>query len=85
MKYLLISLISLFISCNTPKDNNNLGLVEKLPPGEYIIWNHGSRHIVKCLMPNGKYYYLSDANFSINNIEGYDAHQYRNKTKIIVK
>ena len=79
-----ISLL-LLIGCNDEKDKNNLGTVEKLPPGEYVIYNYGSRHIVKCLKSNGEYYYLNDSNFELNGINGYDAHEYREKTKIVIK
>jgi len=84
MKYILILLI-LLTSCNNKKNANDLGLVELLPKGDYIIWNTGSRHLVKCLRNDGKYYWLNDADFDENGINGYDAHQYYNKTKIIVK
>ena len=62
-----------------------MGLVKYLPKGEYVIWNTGSRHIVKCLKSDGRVYWLNDADFDVNNISGYDAHQYREKTKIIIK
>ncbi len=78
-------LFSFFISCAGEKDPNYLGYVEKLPPGEYIICNYGSRHMVKCVNKYGKWYMLNDADFEINGIPGYDAHQYRNETKIIIK
>lgn len=81
---ILFSLL-IIMSCNMPHDPNNLGTVEILPKGEYIIYNIGSRHTVKCIRPDGKYYWLNDANFSINNIPGYDAHQYIDKTKITIK
>ena len=61
-----------------------MGRVEVLPKGEYVIWNTGSRHIVKCLRNDGKYYWLNDNDFERNNISGHDAHQYRDKTKIII-
>ena len=84
MKYILKLLVLFTVSCVKP-DPNNLGTVKILPKGEYTIWNTGSRHIVKCLRPDGKYYWLNDNNFSRNGINGYDAHQYRNKTKIVIK
>jgi hypothetical protein len=86
MKYILFLLIIVLISCAGPKDPNDLGLVERLPKGEYVIWNYGSRHIVKCQNSEGKFYYLNDANFDQNNgIAGYDAQQYHEKTKITIK
>lgn len=81
----LLLFVTLIISCNRPHDPNDMGTVEILPKGEYIIYNIGSRHIVKCIRPDGKYYWLNDANFSINNIPGYDAHQYIDKTRITIK
>ena len=72
-------------SCSTKSDPNCLGVVEKLPKGDYIIYNYGSRHIVKCEKSDGKYYYLNDYYFKQNGISGYDAHQYREKTKITIK
>jgi len=84
MKYLLLTLVLLF-SCNNRKSINDLGSVKYLPKGEYVIQNQGSRHIVKCVKPDGKYYWLNDLYFDDNGISGYDAHQYRNPTKIIVK
>jgi hypothetical protein len=81
--YLIIFTLSL-VGCGGPKDLNNLGLVTRLPRGEYIIWNSGSRHIVKCQREDGKYYLLNDANFDVNGINGYDAHQYREKTRILI-
>ena len=85
MKQILIVLVILILSCNSQKSPNDLGLITHLPKGQYIIWNTGSRHIVKCLRPDGKFYWLNDANFDENNIDGYDAHKYYNKTKIIIK
>jgi hypothetical protein len=85
MKKLIFLLLIFIIGCGSPKDPNNLGLVERLPKGEYVIWNYGSRHIVKCENNQGKFYYLNDAHFSQNGINGYDAHQYREKTKITIK
>lgn len=82
--FLFISLIVL-LGCAGPKDPNDLGLVERLPKGEYVIWNTGSRHMVKCQNTEGKSYWLNDAHFEENGIPGYDAHQYREKTKIIIK
>lgn len=83
-QFLFVFLIVLY-SCNSSTNPNDLGLVDKLPKGEYIIWNQGSRHIVKCLRSDGKYYWLNDAHFKANGIDGYDAHQYMEKTKIIIK
>lgn len=71
------------VGCVEP-DPNNLGRVERLPSGEYVIWNYGSRHIVKCLRSDGKYYYLNDNDFWKNGISGHDAHQYREKTRIVI-
>ena len=84
MKYFIIIVMILF-SCNSSKSPNDLGRVEVLPKGEYVIWNTGSRHIVKCLRNDGKYYWLNDNDFKQNHISGHDAHQYRYKTKIIIK
>ncbi len=83
--FFTVILFLLLFSCNTSVDTNNLGTVTKLPPGEYLIWNTGSRHIVKCLKTNKEYYYLNDVHFKINGIPGYDAHQYTDITKIIIK
>jgi hypothetical protein len=84
MKYLIICAV--LMACGTKNnDTNDLGVVTYLPKGEYIIWNTGSRHIVKCLKTDGTYYWLNDAYFSRNGIEGYDAHQYHYKTKVIIK
>jgi hypothetical protein len=85
MRKLIFFLFVFIIGCNSPKDPNDLGLVERLPKGEYIIWNTGSRHIVKCVNKEGKSYWLNDAHFDENGIPGYDAHQYREKTKIVIK
>lgn len=85
LKYIFTLYTLFFLSCNVQKDKNDLGLVTYLPKGEYIIYNTGSRHIVKCLKPDGKYYWLNDVNFRINNIPGYDAHQYHDRTKIIIR
>ena len=73
------------VNCNAPKDKNDMGIVETLPKGNYIIWNTGSRHIVKCVKDDGKVYWLNDADFQKNGIDGYDAHQYTNKTKITIE
>lgn len=63
-----------------------MGTVKYLPKGEYVIWNTGSRHIVKCInVKTDKYYFLNDAHFSLNGIPGHDAHEYREKTKIVIK
>ena len=40
MKKILIFLFLIFIGCAGKKDNNYMGYVEKLPPGEYIIYNY---------------------------------------------
>lgn len=85
MKKLFAIVTTLILSCNSAKSPNDLGLVKYLPKGEYIIWNTGSRHIVKCLRPDGKFYWLNDGNFDENGIDGYDAHKYYDKTKIIIK
>lgn len=82
LKYFLIFLL---FGCNQRKEPNDLGVFEKLPKGEYVIWNTGSRHIVKCLKSDGKIYWLNDADFDVNGIDGYDAHQYYDKTKIIIE
>ena len=73
------------VNCGAPTDKNDMGTVEKLPKGNYTIWNTGSRHVVKCVKDDGKVYWLNDANFQQNGIDGYDAHQYYEKTKITVK
>ena len=65
------------LGCNQRRNPNDLGVVKILPKGEYIIWNTGSRHIVKCLRPDGKYYWLNENYFSVNGISGRDAHKYR--------
>lgn len=85
MKYVLIFISLVILSCGRNQDPNDLGIVEILPSGEYTIWNYGSRHLVKCLRPDGKYYYLNDNDFEKNGIDGHDAHQYHDKTKIIIK
>lgn len=87
MKHLIILFIcAVLMACvNKNNDPNDLGVVTDLPKGEYIIWNSGSRHMVKCLKKDGTYYWLNDANFSRNGIRGYDAHQYYDKTKVIIK
>ena len=83
---LLLAIITLLASCsNTAEDIHDKGFVIYLPKGEYVIWNTGSRHIVKCLNNNGDYYWLNDSHFDENNIPGYDAHKYRNKTLITIK
>ena len=45
------------VNCNAPRDKNDMGTVERLPKGDYTIWNTGSRHIVKCVKEDG-YVYL---------------------------
>lgn len=87
MKYSIFLILLAISSCNidSTKNPNNMGLVTYLPKGEYTIWNYGSRHIVKCVDSHGKIYLLNDGDFSKNGIKGYDAHQYRNKTKIVIK
>lgn len=82
---LSISIILILSSCAKPSEPKCLGLVNKLPKGEYVIWKYGSRHIVKCLNSKGKFYFLNDTNFSVNGIKGYGAHEYHKKTKIIIK
>ena len=84
MKYILLLFIIL-ISCGSPKNPNDCGYTDQLPKGEYVIWNAGSRHIVKCQNLEGKFYWLNDANFVINGIKGSDAQQFINKTKFIIK
>ena len=73
------------LSCAGPRDPNDMGLVERLPAGGYVIWNTGSRHIVKCVKDDGKSYWLNDAHFGENGIPGRDAHEYREKTRIIIR
>jgi len=73
------------VNCAGPKDENDMGIVERLPKGNYTIWNYGSRHMVKCLREDGKYYLLNDWHFKQNGIEGYDAHQYVYKTQITIE
>lgn len=85
MKKILIFLFLFFIGCAGKKDNNYMGYVEKLPPGEYIIYNYGSRHIVKCVNNKGEWFSLNDSNFEQNGIPGNDAHEYIKQTKIIIK
>ena len=82
----IILILFLITSCNQlPNDPNDKGIVEKLPAGKYVIWNCGSRHIVKCLGEDGTYYWLNDTDFHKNRIPGYDAHQYHDKKIIIIK
>lgn len=91
MKKIFYLIFVILLGCAAPQEKDEqgnpmyLGYVEKLPKGEYVIYNWGSRHIVRCERPDGKYYTLNDADFKLNNISGYDAHQYQNKTKIIIK
>jgi hypothetical protein len=73
------------VNCNGTRDKNDMGIVEKLPKGNYTIWNTGSRHIVKCAKDDGKVYWLNDADFKQNGIDGYDAHQYHDKTQITIE
>jgi hypothetical protein len=73
------------VNFNGPRDNNDMGTVETLPKGNYTIWNSGSRHIVQCVKDDGKVYWLNDANFQKNGIDGYDAHQYHDKTQITIE
>ena len=80
-----LSIVIAMVNCNGPKDINDMGSIEKLPKGNYTIWNSGSRHVVKCVKDDGKIYWLNDCDFKINGIDGYDAHQYINKTKITIK
>lgn len=84
-KNLLIIFTIFIFGCNQPKDENYLGYVEKLPKGEYTIYNYGSRHMVKCVRTDGKYYMLNDTDFKINGIKGHDAHEYHNPAKIFIK
>jgi len=81
----LIIIILLLYSCGSNKSPNDLGYVEKLPKGKYIIENRGSRHLIRCTRPDGKYFWLNDADFSKNGIPGYDAHKYVDPTSIIIK
>jgi hypothetical protein len=85
MRKIIFLMLIVLISCAGPKDPNYMGYVERLPKGEYVIWNTGSRHIVRCVNKEGKYYSLNDSHFAENGIPGYDAHQYREKTKIVIK
>ena len=41
--------------------------------------------MVRCIRKDGKYYMLNDSDFKVNGIAGHDAHQYQNKTKILIK
>ena len=84
-KILIIFLLFNLIGCSQPKDDKYLGYVNKLPKGEYIIYNYGSRHIVKCVKPDGTYYCLNDGNFELNGIPGRDAHEYHEKTRLVIK
>ncbi len=86
MKKLLIALLLIgLVSCSSYESPYDMGSVEYLPKGEYLIWNTGSRHVVKCVGTDGYIYWLNDGYFEQNGIPGYDAHQYREKTKIIIK
>ena len=86
MKKLFYILLGITLAnCNSPKDKNDRGCVERLPKGNYTIWNTGSRHIVKCLKDDGTIYWLNDADFNQNGIDGYDAHQYHDKTQITIQ
>ncbi len=81
-----IFLVLIIFACQTRKpDPNYLGYIQELPIGEYVIYNYGSRHIVRCERKDGRYYCLNDANFPLNGIAGRDAHEYRNKTKIRIE
>jgi hypothetical protein len=82
---LSLGMMIVMVNCNAPRDKNDMGTVEKLPNGNYTIWNSGSRHMVKCLKDDGKTYWLNDAYFQQNGIDGYDAHQYHDKTKITIE
>jgi hypothetical protein len=86
MKYIIISIITLSIFACGPKQNdpNDMGNVEYLPKGDYIIQNTGSRHMVRCVKSDGKIYWLNDAYFKQNGIPAKDAHQFHNKTKITI-
>lgn len=81
----VLFLILILFGCSNTKDPNDMGLVDRLPRGEYVIWNIGSRHIVKCIRADGKYYWVNDADFDINGIPGRDAHEYHEKTTIIIR
>lgn len=85
MRKLVYLLCIFLLSCAGPKDPNYLGYVRILPEGTYKIVNKGSRHIVYCYREDGKYYTLNDANFDLNGIPGYDAHQYPKLTTIKIK
>lgn len=86
-KLLFICLFFSLTSCldTKPDDPNNLGLVTKLPKGEYVIWNYGSRHIVKCETSDGKFYYLNDVHFRENGIDARDAHEFHYKTTVKIR
>jgi hypothetical protein len=85
-RLLLIATILIgLVSCAQERSPYDKGSVEYLPSGEYIIWNTGSRHIVKCVDTNGYYYWLNDGYFQQNGIPGYDAHEYHEKTRITIK
>jgi hypothetical protein len=83
-KYIIVILIVFLVSCVERKRDNSFR-VEKLPAGEYTIYNYGSRHIVRCIKSDGRVFYLNDNDFKQNGINGYDAHQYRNPTKVTIK
>lgn len=85
MRLLTCLLCAFLLSCAGPKDPNYLGYVRILPEGTYKIVNKGSRHIVYCYREDGKYYTLNDADFDLNGIPGYDAHQYRNLTTVEIR
>lgn len=86
IKYIMIIIfIFTILSCGGKVDDkNDLGLITKLPKGEYVIWNYGSRHIVKCLRVDGKYYYLNDTHFKSNGIDARGAHEFYDKTTITI-
>lgn len=84
-KFIVIIVVFLIYSCAESRSPNDLGLTQILPKGEYVIYNTGSRHMVKCIDSKGQYYWLNDSYFNLNGIPGRDAHEYRNPTKIIIK
>lgn len=83
MKRNLLAILFFVISCNNT-DPNYLGNVERLPKGEYRIYNYGSRHTVRCVQKDGKYFYLNDHNFSKNGIPGHDANEYYEKDFVYI-
>lgn len=81
---LLIALFINLVSCNSEPNPNYLGRVDILPKGAYTLQNSGSRHMVKCVREDGKYYYLCDTRFKENGINAWDASQFYNLTYVMI-